>query len=417
MKKSKTMRRIVVIIMCLVAVVPAAAQREVDLEIRTTYANLIPIAVVPFSALDGAKADQATTLEQLVSKDLEFSGVFKITRGRISKAGNGDEDGLVEVRGVLKARGSKTQFEGFVVDASNNLTIGGKRYEIGPGQLRNIAHHFADEVVRMLTGEEGIASTKILYRRTTGKKWELVMSDYDGYNPRVLLRQTVPVLQPRWIDRSKGLVYTNFRGGNADLYLRYLKDPSSKVLLSHRGLNFSVDWSSRRNELLVTLSKDGNPEIYIVNKSGKIKRRLTHNRAIDCSPSWSPSGREVLFTSDRSGSPQVYVMESNGSNVRRLTYFGNYNESPAWSPKGDKIVLVSRIGGFFQLCTIRPDGTGFRPITRESVDHEDPRWAPNGRHVIYTEKRGGEKVISIIDINTGGKRILSQGDTPDWSIR
>jgi hypothetical protein len=80
MKKSKTMRLIAVIIMCLIAAVPAAAQKEVDLGIKTTYANLIPLSVVPFSALDGAKVDEATTLEQLVSQDLEFSGIFKITR-------------------------------------------------------------------------------------------------------------------------------------------------------------------------------------------------------------------------------------------------------------------------------------------------------------------------------------------------
>ena len=105
------MRLIAIIIVCIIAAVPAAAQKEVDLGIKTTYANLIPLSVVPFSAVDGAKVDEATTLEQLVSKDLEFSGIFKITRGRISKAGNGDESGLVEVRGVLKRAGGKNQFE------------------------------------------------------------------------------------------------------------------------------------------------------------------------------------------------------------------------------------------------------------------------------------------------------------------
>ncbi|UCG52175.1 MAG: PD40 domain-containing protein [Candidatus Latescibacterota bacterium] len=410
------MRHFLAILALFVVAVPASAQKEVELGIKSTYADLIPLSVVLFSAVDGAKVDNARALEQLVSSDLEFSGIFKITRGRISQAGNGDPNGLVEVRGVLKQNRGQTHFEGLVVDGSNNLTIGGKRYVVKPNQIRQVAHHFADEVVRMLTGEVGIASTKVVYRRKTGDKWELVMSDYDGYNPQVLLRQTVPVLFPRWIDHSKAMVYTSFRHRNADLFVRYLNDPESKRLLSHKGLNYSVDWSGRRKEMLVTLSKDGNAEIYIVNKSGKIKRRLTHNRAIDCSPCWSPNGREVLFTSDRSGSPQIYVMQADGSNVRRLTYYGNYNESPAWSPRGDRIVFVSRIDGFFQLCTIRPDGSGFRPITREAVDHEDPRWAPNGRHIVYSEKRGGEKVISIIDINTGGKRILSQGDTPDWSI-
>jgi TolB protein len=110
-------------------------------------------------------------------------------------------------------------------------------------------------------------------------------------------------------------------------------------------------------------------------------------------------------------------MEADGSNVRRVSQGGKYNDSPAWSPKGDRIVYVSRIDGFFQLCTIRPDGTGFRQITTESVDHEDPRWASDGRHLIFTEKRRFENVISIIDIASGGRRILSQGETPDWSSR
>ena len=110
-------------------------------------------------------------------------------------------------------------------------------------------------------------------------------------------------------------------------------------------------------------------------------------------------------------------MEADGSNVRRLTFAGTYNESPAWSPKGDYLAFVSRIDGFFQLCTMRPDGSGFQVLTGDPVNHEDPRWAPNGRHIIYTEERDGESVISIIDMGTGGRRILARGKNPDWSAR
>lgn len=411
------MRIAAILMLCLALPVSASAQREVELGIKTTHAEQIPLAVTPFRAVDGARPDHATTLEQLITADLEFSGIFKITRGRVPQSKNTGGADLVEVRGVLMLQNGETHFEGIVVDAANKLTIGGKRYVVKPDQMRQIAHHFADEIVRMLTGEPGIASTRVLYRRKTDNMWEVVMSDYDGYNPRVLLRQSVLVVYPRWIDESKGLVFTSFRKNKGDLYIRYLKEPSSKPLLSFEGLNYSVDWSARRKSFVATLSKDGNAELYIIDKDGKVNRRLTHNRSIDCSPSWSPSGREIAFTSDRSGTPQVYIIQADGSNGRRLTYHGGYNESPAWSPKGDRIVFVSRIGGFFQLCTIRPDGRDYRQITFEAVDHEDPRWAPNGRHVILTEKRGHENVISIIDIYTGGKRILSQGDSPDWSIR
>lgn len=409
------MRFLIVIAVCVLLPFSASAQREVELGIKSSFARLIPLSVAPFSAVDGAPPDQAKTLEQIVTSDLQFSGVFKVTSGRASRTGGADDE-LVEVRGVLARQGAEVHFEGLVVDASNNLTIGGKRYVVKPEQIRQIAHHFSDEVVRMLTGENGIASTKIAYRQKKGESWELVMVDYDGYNPRVILRQTVTLVYPRWIDDSKALVFTSFRDGKVDLWMRYLAEPASARLLSYPGLNYSTDWSERRKELLVTLSKDGDPEIYVTGKDGKIKRRLTHTRSIECSPNWSPSGREIVFTSDRSGTPQIYMMQADGSNVRRLSG-GRYNDSPAWSPKGDWIVYVSRIDGFFQLCTIRPDGTGFQVLTDEKMDHEDPRWAPNGRHVVYTERRGPQKVITVIDIRSGGKRILSQGETPDWSTR
>jgi TolB protein len=103
--------------------------------------------------------------------------------------------------------------------------------------------------------------------------------------------------------------------------------------------------------------------------------------------------------------------------VRRLTFDGNYNESPCWSPKGDLIAFVSRIEGRFQICTVRPDGSDLRQVTSDYADHEDPRWAPNGRHLVYSQQRGAETVISIIDTGTGGKRVLAEGQTPDWSFR
>ncbi|MDH3215523.1 MAG: Tol-Pal system beta propeller repeat protein TolB [Candidatus Krumholzibacteria bacterium] len=406
-----------ILLTCLLLPISAFGQSEVELGIKSSYAQRIPLNVAPFAAVDGTRPDQALSLESLVTADLEFSGLFDLKRKRVPLAANGDKEGLVEVRGALIKYKGETHFEGRVIDVSTKQQIGGKRYRLKEDQTRQIAHHFADEIVRMLTGENGIAGTQILYRRKTPDQWEIIMSDYDGHNPRVLLRQSVPLIYPRWLDQDRALVYSSFRYGKPDLFIRNLSEPASKRLSSYDGLNYSVDWSETRRELAATLSKDGNAEIYIMNTDGKVKRRLTHNRAIDCSPSWAPSGREILFTSDRPGSPQLYIMESDGSNVRRLTFQGSYNASPAWSPKGDLIAFASRIDGFFQLCTIRPDGTDLRVLTTEASNHEDPRWAPNGRHIVYGEERGGESAITIIDIGTGGRRILAGGDSADWSVR
>jgi TolB protein len=376
----------------------------------------IPLNIAPFAAIDGTRSDHASTLEQLVLSDLEFSGLFKIQRGTIPLATNGGHKDLVELRGALFLRRGEPHFEGRLIDVDSKQQITGKRYRVQEGQLRKIAHHFADEVVKILTGENGIATTRVLYRRKTDRHWEIVMSDYDGYNPRVLLKQTVPVVFPRWIDESKALTFTSFRYGKPDLFIRYLQEPASQLLASYEGTNYSVDWSQHEKRMVASLSKDGNAELYIIDTKGRIKRRLTHNRVIDTSPSWSPTGREIVYTSDGTGTPQLYIIGSDGTNRRRLTRQGNYNESPCWSPKGDLIAFVSRIEGVFQLCTIRPDGEEYRQLTFDRADHQDPRWAPNGRHMVYSQQRRGESLISIIDIGTRGTRILAEGDTPDWSF-
>jgi TolB protein len=121
-----------------------------------------------------------------------------------------------------------------------------------------------------------------------------------------------------------------------------------------------------------------------------------------------------VFLSDRSGSPQLYLMERSGGNVRRLTFTGGYNASPAWSPRGDLIAFSTRMGAEFQIAVITPDGRDGRLITKDAHSYEDPRWAPDGRHLVCTE-RGREETVSVVDIVTGGKRILAQGSDPDWS--
>jgi TolB protein len=376
----------------------------------------IPLNISPFVAIDGTRPDHATRIEQIVTADLEFSGIFEIQRGHIPLATNGHREGLLELRGALLLRRGQPHFEGRLIDVATKQEIGGKRYKTDAENLRQVAHHFADEVVKMVTGEDGIAKTKILYRRKTDRHWEIVLADYDGYNPRVLLKQTVPLLYPRFVDDNKAITYTSFRYGKPDLFIRYLSEPASKLLASFEGTNYSVDWSAKRDRMAASLSKDGNAEIYLLDTNGKVRNRLTHSRAIDTSPSWSPTGREIAFTSDRTGTPQIYIMESNGSNVRRLTIEGSYNESPCWSPRGDRIAYVSRVDGRFQIFVVGPDGSGLRRLTGEHQDHEDPRWAPNGRHLVYTERRGAESVITLIDTETGGKRILAEGETPDWSF-
>jgi TolB protein len=376
-------------------------------------ASPLPLWLPRFTA-EGGLLSKAQRLEQIVLQDLEFTGLFTIQREEPEPAGMKPGTNAVVVRGKVLGVTGNASFEGTVTDIASNDFMGGKKYRLVDSEIRKIAHHFADEVVRLVTGNQGIASTSLVYTRRVGDKWELVVSDYDGYNPRPLVRQAVPLLSPRWMDGNRAVVYTTFRDGKADLYLRYVDQGKSMAIATYRGTNTAPDWSQKTGLLLAALSKDGNTEIYSLNKSGQVLNQLTHNRAIDTSPTWAPTGGSVAFLSDRSGTPQLYVMDRDGGNVRRLTFTGAYNASPAWSPRGDLIAFSTRMGAEFQLATITPDGRDGRLITKDATSYEDARWGADGRHLVCTA-RGRDETVSVVDIVTGGRRILAQGSDPDWS--
>jgi len=375
----------------------------------------IPMWITPLVTDSSGVIGRAQRLEEVIYSDLKFTGLFRIVRTAPTSIGMSKSKYSVSVTGRVTTETDGVYFEGRVSDVTSGDFIGGKKYRLDEGSLRRVAHHFADEVVRLVTGEQGVAQTKIVYVRHQKGIWELVLCDYDGYDPHVIIRQRVPLLNPRFADREQAVIYSTYRDGKPDLYIRYLRDSGSQPLATFPGTNSTADWSDRTRLILAALTRDGDSEIYLLEMSGKIRRRLTHNRAIDTSPSWSPGGQELVFVSDRSGTPQLYIMERDGGNVRRLTFTGGYNATPAWSPKGDVIAFVARMGAEFQIATITPDGTDGRLVTKSAGSHEDPRWAPDGRHIAYTERGANDEVISVIDIRTGGKRILAQGANPDWS--
>lgn len=403
------------IVFFLIAVSPLAAVAQTDVwpdPIVKEDAFVVPLWLPQFTAA-GDHNSRAQRIEQIVLQDLQFTGLFRIMREEPAAAGVAGVNAVC-VRGRVFLEGVDVTFEGTVTDIATGDFVGGKKYKVPDKETRRVAHHFADEVVRLVTGDKGVASTQIVYTRKVADKWEMIVSDYDGYNPRVLVRQTVPLLAPRWIDRNQAIAYTSFRDGKADLFTRVLNENKSRGLANYSGSNTAVEWSDKQGLLLAALSKDGNTEIYMLARNGHIQQRLTHNKAIDTSPSWSPAGREIVFLSDRAGSPQLYLMDRDGSNVRRLTFTGGYNASPAWSPRGDLIAFSTRMGAEFQVAVITPDGRDGRLITKDDRSHEDPRWAPDGRHLVCTERGKGESV-SVVDIVTGGKRILAEGSDPDWS--
>lgn len=295
----------------------------------------------------------------------------------------------------------------------------GKRYSVrDQAGVRPAMHHFADQIVRQLTGLPGTAQTKVAFARLAGRSSSIVTVDYDGFDEQVVTTQQTLSLSPCWGTGRSWLAFTSFVDGQPHLFRL---DQGSKRLrpISQRpGLNTAPDWSRKRQDFALMLTMDGNSEIYRTDAEGKNPKRLTHHPAIDTSPSWSPNGDQIAFTSDRTGVPQIHVMDADGGHVRRITRHNQYSDSPAWSPDGRWIAYVCRREGGLQLVVIAPDGSDERIVVRAGSS-DSPTWANDSRHLAFSSRRGGTRAIYVVDLYTGLERRLSAGSqeavTPAWS--
>ncbi len=406
-----------VVLLLLIATAPltgASSQTDVYLRTETSGRGEIPVVVKEFESESRYSIDDAFYITNVLRKDLRFSGIFdplSFVEGSDTLAEGKTASAIIE--GTLRVEGERYRLETRLLDYASREIIFSKLYTFAKTARRKVAHHICDEIVFFLVGEKGIATTRLLFCRRESDIKNLYMIDYDGFGERRLTKSEL-IVSPLWLD-EKRFCYTSYRRDNPDCYLVDLNSGKRKLISYRKGMNVPGDYFGQRDEIAMTLSINANSEVYLINSTGKIIRRLTRNRAIDCSPTWAPNGREVAFVSDRSGSPQIYVMDQFGGNARRLTRNGSYNTSPAWSPNGDMIAYSSRDSWLYRLMIISPDGMAEENLFDDYLSYEDPFWAPNGRHLAVTVRYGGKPWIVIVDVDTGKKRRLVQGESASWS--
>ncbi len=299
---------------------------------------------------------------------------------------------------------------------STQKEIRKQKFESNKLYYRDLIHEMANDIIKFLTGDDGIYRTKIAYIRQFNGAKELYISDYDGYNERQLTNNKSINLSPAFTPDGEFIYFTSYLDGYPKIYMLTLKNNNIDLIAGYPGINAAPAVSPDGKYVAAVLSKDGNSEIYLLDRKGKIVKRLTYSWAIESSPTWSPDGKEIAFTSDRTGSPQIYIMDAEGTNVRRLTYEGKYNDSPCWSPRGDRIIYISR-DRVFKIYSIDVMGREYK-VLAELGDNENPHFSPDGNHIIFSSTRMGPSELYLMDLfGRKQQRLTNKGgySNPIWS--
>ena len=425
----------------LVCLIADDAAAQLRIEITEGQVAPIPIAIAEFTGPDGNVTEVGRQLTQIISDDLDSSGLFRPVdsaafidppkapsvkpnfanwsplgvKGLLVGSAYIDEAGMLQVEFVL-----------WDVVIQRSITAGGGNAD--QSGLRRLAHQIADFVYEEFTGDSGYFDTQVVYVAESGSQSRrlkrLAIMDQDGHNHRYLTSGLDLVLTPRFSPTANEIAYLNYFNDEPNVYLFEVATGRTERLGSFPGMTFAPRFGPDGDKLIMSLAQDGLTDIYEMDMRTQSINQLTKSASIDTSPSYSPNGKSIVFNSDRGGTQQLYAMDSDGGNVRRISYGDGRYATPVWSPRGDIIAFTKMANGRFYIGVMNVDGSGER-LLADGFLVEGPTWAPNGRVLMYFKQdpfdadgSGGDTHVYRIDI-TGfnERRIVTPSDASDpaWS--
>ncbi|MCI0336225.1 MAG: translocation protein TolB [Acidobacteria bacterium] len=409
-------------------VAPVSAQQGQD-DLRRQIGTIIvtpgsgpSLAVADFqpraSGVDAALA----TFNDTLWNDLKFAGIANLAgkslypKTRLADPATLRYDEWVNdpVKADYVAFGSvlgAKEAEGYLYDVKTQQQLLTSRLS---GDARDMAHQFADQIVKLLTGQDGIATSKVAYIQNR----EVSVMDYDGYDARALTRDGSIALFPSLSPDGKWLAYVSYRSGYPNIVVRS-EDGLIIGSTQFKGTTTSPSVAPDGRIAFASSKDGGSMDLYVASSDGSNARRLTRTRnTVNISPRWNPkTAREIAFISDRGGSPQVYLIGADGTNERPLLTLGGQMDSPAWSPDGRFIAFTwDGGGGAFNIYLADIASGQVLKLTREGRN-ENPSWSPDSRHIAFQSNRTGRWEIWAMHIDGSEQRRLTRtgGRSPSWS--
>jgi TolB protein len=380
------------------------------------------LAVADFQARAAGIDAAVATFNEVLLNDLRFAGIANLVgKSLYPKTRLADPASLKPeewsgdpVKADYVAFGSltsATSAQGFLYDVKTNAQL--LSASLSGGDARDLAHQFADQIVKLLTGQDGIATSKIAYIANR----EVYLMDYDGYGARQFSRDGSIALFPSLSPDGSRLAYVSYRSGHPNVVVRGLDG------LIIGATQFKATTSSPNispsGQLVFSSSKDSDSmELYVANGDGSNPRRLTRTRnTVNISPRWNPkTGREIAFISDRGGAPQIYVIDADGTNERALLSLGGQMDSPAWSPDGRYLAFTWNGGGAYNIHLADVASGQVLRLTNAGRN-ENPAWSPDSRHLAFQSNRTGRWEIWAMHIDGSEQRQLTRGGgrAPSWA--
>ncbi len=432
MSKLKSIRSFLVLLAIASVAWVSASSAQVELNITGAAVKGIPIAIVPFKVTDGSLIEHQ--IHEIVAFDLNASGKFEsIPPASFLSQPSRDEEvrykdwrfinaEILVIGEVLTLGADQYEIQFRIYDIARQKQIGrGKRISgLSMRNLRTAAHVVSDNVYEAFTGRPGAFQSRMAYveRKEVEYqrfRYQLMVSDWDGYGAVEMAASWKPILSPSWSPDSTELAFVSYASRGPIIKTVDLNTGKEKVIADFKGVNSAPAWSPDGSKIAYSTSRHGSPDIYVYDVLTKQHQRISSHYGIDTEPSWSPRGESFLFTSSRSGKPQIYSYSMSDKSVTRMTFEGDESANASYDLDGRKIVMVHEGG---RIVVMDEETSRITPLTLAKFD-ESPSFSPNGDMVLYKTEQQFEPALMVAsaDGRVRTRLELVSGDVrePAWS--
>jgi TolB protein len=356
----------------------------------------IPVHVEPLAGSTGA------SISTLIETNLLASGALALTARRSKTA-------------VVSGTVSGTRLEGRLIAPDGSELL--RTLYDGP-DLRRGAHELADDIVFALTGQPGIATSRIAFVSDASGRPEIYVCEADGRERRRVTYDGAVAAHPSLDRMGSLLTYTSHQGAQFDVFALDLNEGVRRRVVTASGGNGGASLSPDNQKLAVCMADTGWPTLVVLSLPGSEARprarslSLSRPGSLPSSPSWSPDGRHVVFSCDegQGAGPQLYEVRP-GHRSRRLSLGVSSAFSPDWAPDGERLVFVTQHRGALWIALWHPGGARIRLLG----PGRDPCWGADSRHILYST---GDRLVRL-NVDSHRQHTLIEGfgrlSEPSWT--
>ncbi len=277
---------------------------------------------------------------------------------------------------------------------------------------------------------------RLTFFRLSGKQMQLVVSERDGSNPKVVSEAVASFSyrQPRWSPDDRHIAYIHSRETWADdIYVVASAGGTPRQVTDESNLMGGLAWLPDSSRLVYSTARGSTllylptMHLWVTRISGGTPRQLTFGDEGDHNPDTEPSGRIVVsrmrIRFDIWKFPVDGAPGENVSRAVRITRQTGQVQTPTLNADDSEVAYLSDTGGHGNLWVRDLSRGESRQLTFEkdpAVVTGVPIWSPDGRFITFATNRPAEQGRGVrywmIRPDGSGMRLaISEGAWATWS--